>query len=181
MFQRLFFGTKIIAQNLICKIRLIQLCLLRCPSNLLSILVLNNDWLVIFGKSPKTNVTVQAASLTCRTLSVVALLTKRLPIMIIVSTAARTWNSVVWRKFDCRLRLSAVSALVSAIQLELLPKFLSGLRSRLSFCRELRGHQLVLCTLLNDAGKSVPARIDWTQDSDSCGLSDGISLTGFEG
>ena len=154
MLHCLFFGTKIVTQNLVSKLGLILLRFFRIASNLLSILVLNNDRLVVFRECPKAHSTVKATALASRTLGVVTLLTQWLPVVVVIGSTARTWDSMIGGKFDRWFRLSAVRTFVITLGLQRIPKIVGRFCAGFAFRRYLGGDQLIFRPFFNDAGKT---------------------------
>lgn len=157
MSNRLLLGEEVRAKNLIRKYRLILFGFFRSATNLLSIFIFNDDRLVVFGKRPETHVAVKAATLASRTLRIVALLTQWLPIVVLILSASGTRNTMVRREFNCRFRLSAMRTLVSSLNLQSIPERFCWFCTRFALHRSLCGYELVLRTLLDNAGKALLA------------------------
>jgi hypothetical protein len=122
MLHCLFLSKKIVTQNPISKLGLILLRFFRSTPNLLSILIMNNDRLVVFRECPKAHITVKFTTLASRTLGVVTLLTQWLPVVVIIGSTARTWDSMIGGKFDRWFRLSTVRTFVITLGFQRIPK-----------------------------------------------------------
>lgn len=152
---RLFIFKKMGAQNLVSQLRLIQAQFFRFAAHLFAVVIFNNNRLICFRKCPKTDVAIKSATLTCRTFGIVALLTKRLPIFIIVTAAARSRYSVIWRKLDVWFALSAMRTFVVSCRFDSSPKFRGGLSTRFTFRPNVQGNNLIFGSLFNNARKAL--------------------------
>jgi hypothetical protein len=145
---------KVVSEDLVRKLGLVHARFFRSSSNLLAIVILNNDGLVRFWKRPETHVAVKAAPLARRAFSIVTLLTQRLPIFIRVTTSACPRNPVVGRELNSWFGLTTVRTFVVTLNFERFPEFLCGLSPWFALAGKVSRYKLVLRSFFDDAGKS---------------------------
>lgn len=150
----LFLGAKIAAQNLVGKFGLILPRFFRIAPNMFSIIILNDDRLVVFRECPEAHVTIKATALASRALGVVTLLTQWLPVVVVTGSTARTWDSMIGGKFDRGFRLSAVGTFVITFGLQRIPKIIGRFCARFALRRYLCGDQLIFRSFFDDTGKT---------------------------
>jgi hypothetical protein len=152
--KALLHSNKIVSKDFVCQFGLIQPLLISRTPYLFAVIVLNDDRLVGFGVSPEADVTIQPAALACGTLSVIALLAKWLPVLVIIASASGSRLPMVRRQFDVRFALATMSTSVVKVFFDFVPKRFARLNAGFSWRHNIKGNQLVFGPLLNDASKS---------------------------
>ena len=148
---------EVVAQNPINKVGLGNPDSIGCPLGKLLILVGDDDRFVLVWKGPGAHITVQIAALARMALHIVALLTKRLPIIEIVRAVASSRNLVVRAELYLGLLPSTRSAPVPVLFLDLFPHGFAGLCPWFSLRANFQALQLIANALLGDTSEPLIA------------------------
>ena len=145
---------EVVAQNRINQVGLRDLALIGLPFDEFLVVVCDDQWLIVGGKRPRTDLADQRAPLACVALGVVALLAERLPVTVFIGAVSGPGDFMVRAELNVRFLSAARCALVAGFLLQFFPFGRPQSGSWFPLLAYLQALQLVARTFFPDRGES---------------------------
>ena len=134
---------EVVAQNRINEVGLRKLTFIGLSLNEFLVVIRNDQWFIVGGKRPRTDMADQRASSACVALGVVALLAEGLPVAKIIGAVPGPWDFVVRAELNIRFLSATGCAFVAVFLLQFLPVGRPQFGSWLPLLAYLQALQLV--------------------------------------